>query len=398
MLSSDRIRRGLPTLTAVIPLIIIFITVLSIPLAAAQELRLSTAETTSWILAVWGLPGLLGLVLIVRYRQPLLLTGNIFSVIFVASLGGQISYPELVGAFIVAGFILVLLSVLGLTGRFTALIPPPIVYGLLAGAIMPFVSGIFTAVGDAPALVIGSFLAYLWGRRTLEPRIPAILPAFIAGLVIAAVTGQFGSVSTGLSLPVPVITTPVFTLEAIVTATPVFVVLMTAQANLPSVVFLESQGYRPPEKVINIVSGIGTVIGSLLGPAGFSLSLPATALVAGPGAGERHVRHRSAYLASGALMLIALLAALAAELPAIISLPFLLALAGLSLIDVFIGALQQITQGPLLLGPLFAFVVTLSQISLLGLGPFFWALIIGTGISLLLEQDGLRQLSTQAIK
>ena len=297
-----------------------------------------------------------------------------------------------------AGLILAALSALGLTGRFTALIPPPVVYGLLAGAVMPFVSGIFTAVGDAPVLVIGAFLAYLWGRRSLGARIPAILPALIVGLVIAAVTGQFGSVPTGLSLHVPVITPPVFTLEAILTVTPVLVILMTAQANVPSVIFLQSQGYHPPERVINVVSGIGTVVGSLLGPAGFSLSLPATALVAGPEAGERHIRHRSAYLASGAFVLIGLLAGLAAELPAIISLPFLLALAGLSLIDVLTSALQQITQGPLLLGPSVAFVISLSQISLLGLGPFFWALIIGTGVSLLLEQEGLRQLRTQAIK
>ena len=46
---------------------------------------LSEAETSSWILAVYGLPGLLGLVLAIRYRQLLLLTGNVFVLIFIAS-------------------------------------------------------------------------------------------------------------------------------------------------------------------------------------------------------------------------------------------------------------------------------------------------------------------------
>jgi benzoate membrane transport protein len=45
-----------------------------------------------------------------------------------------------------------------------------------------------------------------------------------------------------------------------------------------------------------------------------------------------------------------------------------------------------------LLGPLFAFAIALSEISLRGFGPFFWALVIGIGISLLLERDGLRKL------
>ena len=46
---------------------------------------LSEAETSRWILAVYGLPGLLGLVLAIRYRQPRLLTGNVFVLILIAS-------------------------------------------------------------------------------------------------------------------------------------------------------------------------------------------------------------------------------------------------------------------------------------------------------------------------
>jgi benzoate membrane transport protein len=382
MLSSDTLRRWLPALGTAIPLIILFIAVLSILLAAAQQMRLSEAETSSWILVVYGLPGLLGLVLVIRYRQPLLLTGNIFVLIFIASLGARLSYPELVGASIVAGASVVLISALGLTGRLAAWIPAPIVLGLLAGAVMPFVSGIFTSLGDAPALVGGAFLAYLLGHRYLGARLPAILPALVVGLAIAALTGELGQVPARSPLPVPTLTTPVFSVHAIATATPVLVILITLQSNLPSVVFLRNQEYHPPERMIDTVSGVGTLVGSLLGPTAVSLSLPATALVSGPEAGEHELRHRSVYLASGALVLIGVLAGIAADLPEIIPLPLLLALAGLAVVSVLANALQQIAQGPLLLGPLFAFAIALSKISMLGFGPFFWALVIGTGISL----------------
>ena len=50
------------------------------------------------------------------------------------------------------------------------------------------------------------------------------------------------------------------------------------------------------------------------------------------------------------------------------------------------------SRGPLRLGPLFAVAVASSELSLLGLGPLFWALVVGTGVSLLLEADALRQL------
>ena len=392
MLRSETLRRWLPALGAAIPLTIFPIAVLSLPLAAAQEMRLSAAQTTSWILALYGLPGLLGLVLTILYRQPLLLTGNIFVLIFIASLGDRLSYPELVGASIVAGASVVLLGALGLTGRLAAWIPAPIVLGLLAGAVMPFVSDIFTSLGDAPALVGGTVLAYFLSRRVLGSRLPAILPALIAGLAIAALGGEFGQVPARLSLPLPTITNPVFSVHAIATATPVLVVLITLQSNLPSVVFLKNHDYRPPEHVIDNVSGIGTLLGSLLGPTAVSLSLPATALVSGPEAGEHELRHRSVYLASGALVLIGVLAGIAADLPEIIPLPLLLALAGLAVVSVLANALQQIAQGPLLLGPLFAFAIALSKISMLGFGPFFWALVIGTGISLLFERDELQML------
>ncbi len=392
MLRSETLRRWLPALGAAIPLTIFPIAVLSLPLAAAQEMRLSAAQTTSWILTLYGLPGLLGLVLTILYRQPLLLTGNIFVLIFIASLGGRLSYPELVGASILAGASVVLLSALGLTGRLAAWIPAPIVLGLLAGAVMPFVSGIFTSLGNAPALVGGTVLAYFLSRRVLGSRLPAILPALIAGLALAALGGEFGQVPARLPLPFPTVTNPVFSVHAIATATPVLVVLITLQSNLPSVVFLRNHDYHPPERLINNVSGVGTFLGSLLGPTAVSLSLPVTALVAGPEAGEHQLRHRAVYLASGPVLLIALMAGIAADVPAIIPLPLLLTLAGLAVVDLLASTLQQIIQGPLLLGPLFAFAIALSEISLLGFGPFFWALLIGTGISMLLERDGLQML------
>jgi hypothetical protein len=46
----------------------------------------------------------------------------------------------------------------------------------------------------------------------------------------------------------------------------------------------------------------------------------------------------------------------------------------------------------LILGPVFAFAIALSDISFLGLDNYFWSLVIGTLISLLLEREGLKNL------
>jgi benzoate membrane transport protein len=373
LLSSDSLRRHLPVLAAAVRNIIVFITVLSIPLAAAQSLGLSTEQTSSWILALYGVPALLGLGLTWRYQQPLLLTGNLFIMIFISGLGTQISYPELVGATILAGAAVLLVNVLGLSAWLATLVPLPIMFGLLA-----------------PVGVASTLVAYLLSRWLLGQRVPPIFTALLAGLATAALTGEFGQASEPLSLEIPQLVRPVFSLPAFLTASPVFVVLITIQANLPSLLFLRGEDYEPPEPMINTVSGIGTMLGSLLGPTGVSLSLPATSLVAGEGAGEHAIRHRSVYIVAAAALLTGLLAGIAAHLPDVIPLPLLLSLAGLALVDVLASALTRITQGSLVLGPLFAFAIALSDISLLGFGNYFWSLVIGTAVSLLLERQALR--------
>jgi benzoate membrane transport protein len=275
---------------------------------------------------------------------------------------------------------------------------------LIAGAAMPFVVDLFsslsTSVGgvaipaEVPVMVGAALVAYLLSQRFLGTRIPAILPSFIAGLLAALLTGQLGEISSSLEFPSLGIVRPGFSWTAIVTATPVLVALLTVQSNVPSVIYLRSQGFRPPERLINLVSGIGTVAGSFFGPIAMSLALPPLLLAAGPGAGDRSLRYRAVYLPAATGLLIALFAGTAADLSVLVPPVLLLAMAGLALIPALVSALREITTGPLILGPLFAFAIALSELSLLGLGPFFWSLVLGTAVSLLLEREGWKRSET----
>lgn len=388
--------RLLAPLGAAASLVVIFVAVLSIPLSTASELGLSADETARWIAALYGLSGFLTIVLVRRYRQPLLITGNLFVLIFVASLGRDFAWPELVGASLLAGAIVLGLGLLGLSERLAGWLPPSIVFGLLAGAVLHFFVDLFSAVGDEPLIVGGTLVLYVASRRFLEPRVPAILPALVGGVALAGAAGDLGAAPSSLALPSPGLTTPELTLEAVVTVTPVIVVLITLQSNIPSTVFLRDQGYQPPDAMISAVSGTGTAAGSLLGPIGASLSLPATALCAGPDAGERTVRHWSAYIAGVAAMVIALLAGVATEVAAAVPPALLAALVGLAVLGVLSVSLQAVTRGPLVLGPLFAFGISQSQLELAGLGPFFWALVGGVCVSLLLEGEQMRHLRAES--
>jgi benzoate membrane transport protein len=117
-----------------------------------------------------------------------------------------------------AAFAVLAITWLGLMRRLASWIPAPLVLGLLSGAILPFVSDVFTFLGQAPLMVGATGLAYLLGRRFLEPRVPAILAALVAGLAAAALTGQLGAAPVRWTLPIPTLTAPVFTLHALLTA------------------------------------------------------------------------------------------------------------------------------------------------------------------------------------
>lgn len=390
--AAGRVHRLLPPLSMIIPLTIIVVAVLAIPLATADALTLTPQQTGSWLFALYAIPGLLSLLLSRVYRLPLFLGWNAALVPFLASLAGQVRYTDLLGATLVGGAVVALLAILGLTTRVAALVPAPVVFAVVAASVLPFVIRVFDALGQEPVVIAGTLLAYVLGRRFLDTRIPPILPALVVGLVLTGGTGRFGTLQDGWVAPALVLTVPTFSLEAILTVVPIFVALTALQSNLMAVVYLRSQGYHPPARLIDVASGLGSALGSFLGPAPICMSGLLTPLTAGPEVGEREVRHWSVYAVGTVMVVIGLGAGIAAGLPSLLPLTLLLAIAGLALVGVLAQSLGEMIRGPLLLGPLFGFVVASSRLTLFGLGPLFWGLVIGTSVSLVLELEALQAL------
>jgi benzoate membrane transport protein len=345
---SQELRRSVPALSAGFTIAIVFAAVLSIVLTAAgpDGVGLTGRQMSGWIALIYGLPMIPSLFLTLGYRMPLLLTGNVFALIFFASLGDRFSFAQLAGAAMLGGAIVLVAAVLGLTRRIARWIPAQIVQGLIAGAVMPFVVGIFSALStsdetgripiEVPVMVGSAVLAYLVSQARLGSRVPPILPAFVVGLAVATATGQLGGLSLRLAPPGLELVTPQLSWTAIATVTPVLVALMTVQANVPSAIYLRSQGYEPPERTVDVISGAGTLLGSLFGPITIVLALPPVLLSAGPGAGDRSIRYRSVYVPIAAGLLIALFAATATELAVVVPTVLLLTMAGLALVPALI--------------------------------------------------------------
>jgi benzoate membrane transport protein len=374
-----------------VPAIVVPVAVLTIVVGAASAMNLADGQLLTWALALYSVPGILGVWLALRHRQPLVLTGNVFAIILFASDGGRLTFAELAGASVVAGIAMAVLAALGLTMRVARLIPLPIVLGTLAGAVLPFVVRIFSSTNSSPIVAGGMFLAFLAARRGLGQT--AGLPvALVAGLALAAASGQLLPFNPP-GLPVLSLTIPTLSIAAVATVAPVLLAIMTVQSNVPSLVFVRSQGYEPPEREVDLVSGVATVFASILGPNAVSMPLPLMGVVAGPDAGSPPDRYRTAVVAGIAVVMIGVLTTVAVALLAAVPPPLIQTLAGLALLGVLASAVRLFATGPLMLGPILAMVVAQSSLTLLGLGPLFWALVIGIVASAILEPDALRKLS-----
>ncbi|MEJ2293060.1 MAG: benzoate/H(+) symporter BenE family transporter [Deinococcales bacterium] len=376
------------TVASTLPILAVFIGVIPVILTSADKLGLAPPQITAWIIAIAGVPGILTLVLALRYRQPLLLTGNLPALVLFASLAGSTSYAELVAAAALAGIAYALASLLGLPRRLADVIPMPVIAGILAGICLPFVIGLFDALGQAPIIMTVTIAAYALASGLGRMGGIALVPAFGAGLGVAALRGQIAAPQLHAFFQIPVATLPHLSLAGTVTVMPMVMVFI-ALGNVPAAVYLRGQGFRPPERMVGIATGLGTTLTSFLGPTAVCMPFLFTPFTASSQAGPKDKRYRTAVLSAVYLLAIGGLAGTVAALVTVVPTTLLAGLAGLALLGTLVGAVRDVANGPLRLAPVVAFATASSQLSLLGLGHMFWAVALGTACAHLLERREL---------
>jgi len=352
--------------------------------AAAQALGASPAQATSWIWALGLGMGLTTIGLSWHYRQPVLTAWSTPGAALIAGSSG-VAMGEAVGAFVACGALIVLAGVTKAFERVMDRIPQAIAAALLAGVLARFGLDAVGAVKTAPLLVVLMALAFLIGRR-LWPRyaVPGVL---IAGLAVAALEGRMQWSRVAWDTALPVWTTPVFSWGAFVgIAVPLFVVTMASQ-NLPGVAAQRAAGYRIPVSTPVTVTGAATVLLAPFGGYAFNLAAITAAICMGPEAHADPARRYTASIAAGVFYLaiglfggavIGLLQAFPREL--------VLAVAGLALLGTIAGGLaaalkdeQQRDAAGL------TFLVTLSGVSIAGVGSAFWGVVAGA-LALVVQQ------------
>ena len=362
-----------------------FITVLvgytssaAIVFQAARAGGATPAELTSWLMMLGLAMGGTCIGLSLRYRMPIVTAWSTPGAALLANSLLGYSMHQAVGAFIFSAALITLAGATGWFERAMRHIPLSIAAAMLAGVLLRFGMGVFTALQARVELVLPMFLVYLLMRRML-PRY-AIVAVLLVGLAIAAATNtlHLGGISTAIGSPVWI--APAFDLKALVSVgMPLFVVTMASQ-NMPGVAVLRSSGYEPP---VSALVGWTGLVNLLLAPFGcFSVNLAAISAAICTGK-EAHEDPKQRYLASVAAGGFYLLLGLAGgSVGAVLfALPheLVLAVAGIALFGAIASGFALAMREEAQREPaLIAFLVTASGVTLAGIGSAFWGLVAGT--------------------
>lgn len=351
------------------PLVIIF--------HAAEAAGLSHGQLSSWVWAVSMGSAVLGAVLTLRYRVPVVIAWSIPGSALLVTALPQIGLEQAVGAYLVANLILLLI---GLSGAFDGLIarlPGSIAAGMQAGILFSFGVEVFRALPVQPTLVVAMFITYVLMRR-LQPRY-AVAAVLAVGALITVLSGQLRSEALVLEFATAQLITPQFSLSAVFSlALPLVLVALTGQF-MPGMAVLRNAGYQTPASPLISASALGGMLLAPFGCHGLNLAAVTASLCTGREAHEDPRRRYIAALAgSGLYLLLGIAGATLMSLFAAFPAALIAALAGLALYGAISEALARSLAEPSERDAgLFTFLVTASGVAFLGLSAAFWGLLFG---------------------
>ena len=389
-LQTHRLRAGdlaQPILAGILAALVGYASTFTLALSGLAHVGATPAEAASGLFAVCIALGLLNTVIAWRLKIPLSFAWSTPGAAFLLTLqpiaGGL---PAVTGAFLMTAALIVACGFVRPFARAVAAIPSPVASAMLAGVLLNLCLAPIKAVGELPWLMLPILLAWIIGLKFA--RRYAVPLAVIATAIVLAVSARLPPGALALSLPVPLLVMPVFTVEALFKlALPLFVITMASQ-NLTGIAVMRANGFEVAPAPAFVATGVLSGVIAFFGGITVNLAAITAALMAGPEAHPNPAKRWVAPVASGFTYVgLALLATLAGAFIAA-SPPILIeAVAGLALMPslaaALAGALQtEQTRLPAIL----TFVTTASGVTVLGIGGAFWGLIAGITLMLVLRR------------
>jgi benzoate membrane transport protein len=366
-----------PILAGAVASIVGFASTFALVLAGLRAVGADEQEAASGLVALCLTMGVAGIALGLRYRMPLAIAWSTPGAALLISAGEPPGgYAAALGAFAVAGALIVVAGLWGALGRVVAAIPTALAGAMLAGVLLSVCLAPVRATVELP-LQVGPVVV-VWALLMRFARRWAVPGALAAAAVVIAVDPGDAAGPAEL-LPSLTFTLPALDAGAVVgLGLPLFVVTMASQ-NIPGMGVLASFGYRAPLRPALVTTGAATVAGAPFGAHAVNLAAITAALAAGPDAHPDPARRWIASVSGGVLYLVLGLVAGAATALVAIAPPLLIeAVAGLALFGALVGALTAAAaDAKRREAAIVTFVVSASSITVAGISAPFWGLVAG---------------------
>ena len=350
---------------------------LAIVFQAGQSANLSPELISSWVWAISIGSALSGICLTWYLKIPVITAWSTPGAALLVTSLSLYSFPEAIGAYLISGVLIFIFGITGLFQTLMAKVPRSLSSAMLAGILFQFGVSVFTSMQVVPELVLPVILAYLVCKR-LFPRY-SIMAALTVGISISFIMGMSNSQLLSISLAVPVFTIPEFSIAATIgLAIPLFIVTMTSQ-NVPGVAVLKTAGYKPSINPIILGTGLASILLAPFGAHGINLAAITAAICTGPESHEEPKKRYVAGLFCGAFYLsIGMFGAAIASVFSTLPEALIATVAGLalfaSLSNGLMAAMEVEAERE---AALITFLVTVSGVSIWGIGSVFWGLIAG---------------------
>src|SRR6185503_1608013 len=203
---------------------------------------------------------------------------------------GHLSFPEVIGAFIGTGVLMLALGLSGWVRRCTEAAPMPIVMAMVAGVFLRFGTGLVQAVRDDFAIAAPMVVAfiYLSFAKKAGRWLPPLIGALIVGLVSIALLGKFQMEGKALVLSFPNLYRPAFSWQAMIELVVPLAITVLVVQNGQGFAVLSAAGHGPPIDAIAVACGVGSIVTAFVGSVSTCLTGPVNAIISSAGVKQRH--------------------------------------------------------------------------------------------------------------
>lgn len=360
----------------------------AIILAVTGRGGLSEAQTASWLFGAFFINGILSIAFCAAYRQPLVFFWTIPGTVLVGPALAHASFKEVVGAFVVTGLLMIALGLSGLVRRIMDAVPMPIVMGMVAGVFLPFgLDWVKAFESDLPiALSMTLTFLALSALPSVARRLPPLIIAMAVGIAAIALTrtGTLPPFDSSTIFAAPVLVMPHFNPATLIELVVPLTITVLLVQNGQGIAVLRNSGHEPPVNSIATACGLWSLLAGIVGTVSTCLTGPTNAILS---TGRDKDTHYAAGILVGLLAIVfGLFSPLFTKLLLATPPAFIATLAGLAMLRVLQGAFSTAFQGAFGIGALVALLVTVSGISIAGIGAPFWGLVFGALVARILER------------